>query len=202
MAETQLHTQTEIDKMTAALNSVARFLDTGADLTGQLMAAVDLPVVICGVGKSHSMAILGADLMRSVGVMAVAQHATDVLHGGLGFLGRVRDEKVLIVISNSGNTHEVIEAAEAAQAVGTSIIVITGNPDGLLAKAYPSCSIVYETPLGEGSRHLTLPTASAAAQLGVFSAWAAAVANRLYPHHLAAAHPAGSLGRTYEEMDR
>ena len=90
-------------------------------------------VVVSGMGKAGQIAIGIATTFSSTGTPAVWLHPADAQHGDLGVICK---NDILLVISNSGKTREIIELVALAKALWAQIpvIVITGNPDGELAQ--------------------------------------------------------------------
>jgi len=98
----------------------------------------DGKVVVSGMGKAGQIAVGIATTFSSTGTPAVWLHPADAQHGDLGI---IRKNDVLLLISNSGKTREIIELVTLAKRLWESIpvIVITGNPDGELAKNADVC---------------------------------------------------------------
>ena len=90
-------------------------------------------LVTSGMGKAGQIAANIATTFSSTGTPAVFLHPSESQHGDLGV---VQENDVLLVISNSGKTREIIELIELAENLhkGLPLIVISSNPDGVLAK--------------------------------------------------------------------
>jgi arabinose-5-phosphate isomerase len=152
-------------------------------------------VHVTGVGKPEHVARYGAALLASVGTPASFLHATETLHGGAGQI--VRGD-VVIAISNSGETRELIAAVGAVKALGAQLIAITGAPRSSLARL---AAVVLDAAVAQEGGGLGLaPRASAAAELLVVAALSAALehARGLTRAEYHALHPAGALGRKSE----
>ncbi|MDR1170966.1 MAG: SIS domain-containing protein [Bacteroidales bacterium] len=95
-------------------------------------------VVVSGMGKAGQIAISIATTFSSTGTPAVWLHPTDAQHGDLGILCK---NDILLLISNSGKTREIIELVALAKGLWAEIplIVITGNPEGELAQQADVC---------------------------------------------------------------
>ena len=95
-------------------------------------------VVVSGMGKAGQIAIGIATTFSSTGTPAVWLHPADAQHGDLGILCK---NDVMLLISNSGKTCEIIELVALAKELWANIpiIVITGNPDGKLAQMADVC---------------------------------------------------------------
>lgn len=158
-----------------------------------IKGAPDSTVVVTGVGKSFIVAQLAASLLRSVGVRATATHATDVLHGDLNFLPRNGRGAVVIGISHSGQTIELLDALAAARKRDAFVITIasTTNP-------WANVWLGYDLER-DGSKHGTIPTASVTAQLAWVNEIVCAIADDVSNYDLLAGHQHGALGSTYTE---
>ncbi|MFP4056963.1 MAG: SIS domain-containing protein [Candidatus Brocadiia bacterium] len=149
-------------------------------------------VVVCGVGKSGIVARKIAATFSSTGTPAVFLHAGEGLHGDLGVLS---PDDVLIAISRSGESDEIVRLLPSVETIGAKVIALTGAGDSRIAQAADvvvDCSVEREAdPLG------LAPTASAIAALALGDALALVVAVRqqLTPERFALSHPGGALGR-------
>jgi arabinose-5-phosphate isomerase len=95
-------------------------------------------VVVSGMGKAGQIALSIATTFSSTGTPAVWLHPADAQHGDLGILC---ENDVLLLISNSGKTREILELVALAKGLWTNIpiVVITGNSEGELAKQADVC---------------------------------------------------------------
>ena len=95
-------------------------------------------VIVSGMGKAGQIAVSIATTFSSTGTPAVWLHPADAQHGDLGVVCK---NDILLLISNSGKTREIIELVALAKDLWPqiSIIVITGNPDGELAQMADVC---------------------------------------------------------------
>ncbi len=149
-------------------------------------------VHVTGVGKPEHVARYGAALLASVGTPASFLHATETVHGGAGQI--VRGD-VVIAISNSGETPELLAAVGAVKALGASLVAITGAPRSSLAQ---QAAVVLDAGVANEGGGLGLaPRASVAAELLVVAALSAALehARGLTRAEYHARHPAGVLGK-------
>ncbi len=89
-------------------------------------------LVCSGMGKAGQIAINIATTFSSTGTPAIFLHPSDAQHGDLGV---IQENDILLLISNSGKTREIIELVDLAKGLhpGIPLIIITGNPDGDLA---------------------------------------------------------------------
>lgn len=160
-------------------------------------------IVLTGVGKSFDVAHLGASLLQTVGLPALAIHATDLLHGGFGTLTSCRTS-TLVMLSNSGRTREVLDVMShtlrlhaRGHAIRTVAITGTLGDNVLAARAQHVLSYVADV---DGSRHGTIPSVSTTAQLAWLNVIACLEADAQSSEALALGHPAGHLAAVYERM--
>jgi sugar/nucleoside kinase (ribokinase family)/D-arabinose 5-phosphate isomerase GutQ len=149
-------------------------------------------VHVTGVGKPEHIARYGAALLASVGTPAAFLSALETMHGSAGQV--VRGD-VVIAISNSGETAEMIAAAGAVKALGAQLVAITGAPRSSLAQL---AAVVLDAGVAQEGGGLGLaPRASAAAELVVVAALSAALehARGLTRAEYHALHPSGELGK-------
>ncbi len=90
-------------------------------------------IIASGMGKAGHVANHMATTLSSTGTPALFLHPSEAQHGDLGV---IRENDVLLVLSNSGKTREILELVELTHAFHQEIpvVIITGNPDGSLAK--------------------------------------------------------------------
>ncbi len=90
-------------------------------------------LVASGMGKAGQIALNIATTFSSTGTPSIFLHPSDSQHGDLGV---IQENDILLLISNSGKTREIIELVELAENLhpGLPLIVISGNPKGILAK--------------------------------------------------------------------
>jgi arabinose-5-phosphate isomerase len=149
-------------------------------------------IVAMGIGKSGIIAQKIAQTLTSTGTMAISIHPSDAMHGGLGVISR---GDVVIALSNSGETEELVGILPSLKAKGVSIVAILGSVNSTLAKqsnAYLDASVDQEAcPLN------LAPTASTTVALAIGDALAMAVmeARGVTPEDFAANHPGGRLGK-------
>jgi arabinose-5-phosphate isomerase len=148
-------------------------------------------VHVTGVGKPEHLARYAASLLASTGTPATFLHATEAVHGSAG---QIAAGDVVIAISNSGGTSELLAAVAAAREMGAMVIAVTGVLDSALARG--SDAVLDAGVAREGGPLGLAPRASAAAELLVLAALAAgaehAVGLSRGEYHRR--HPAGALG--------
>lgn len=160
-------------------------------------------IVLTGVGKSFDVACLGASLLQTVGKSATAIHATDLLHGGFGIFSP-GSSSTLVLLSNSGRTHEVMNVlrhVHQLQVHGRIIrtVAITGSLGDNVLAVRAQHVLSYDVSV-DGSRHGTIPTVSTTAQLAWLNVIACVEADDQSAETLALGHPAGHLATIYERM--
>ncbi len=149
-------------------------------------------LIISGMGKSGHISNKMAATLASTGTPAYFVHPGEALHGDLGM---IMAEDVVIVISNSGSTEELLVLASATKRHGTTIIAMTGNKDSALAEL---SDIHLDIGVKEEACPLGLaPTSSTTVTLVLGDALAVALleARGFTPEDFARSHPAGRLGK-------
>ena len=155
-------------------------------------------MVVTGLGKSGLVGRKLAATLSSTGTPALFLHAADALHGDLGMLTA---GDVLIAISSSGETEELVELIEPAKRLGVPMITLTAQTASPLAMA---SDVVLDVSVKEEACPLNLaPTASTAAALAMGDALAVVVSERrdFQEHDFAALHPGGRLGKKLRRID-
>src|SRR5690348_5399042 len=151
-------------------------------------------VAVTGMGKSGLIGRKIAATFCSTGTPAYFLHASEALHGDLGVLTA---GDVLLAISSSGETEELIELLEAVKRLRIKLATLTGKPQSTLALASDA---VLDIAVKEEACSLNLaPTASTAAALAMGDALAIALLERRGFDHddFAALHPGGRLGKKF-----
>ncbi|CCU81059.1 Arabinose 5-phosphate isomerase [Halanaerobium saccharolyticum subsp. saccharolyticum DSM 6643] len=194
------------DKLKAGLEGAKNVLQIEADavlklkedLDGSFKKAMELiidsegRVVFTGVGKTGLVAKKLAATFSSTGTSAFFVHAGEALHGDLGM---IRAGDVVIAVSNSGETDEVISLLPSLRRIGVTLIALTGNSESTLAE---HADLILEADvITEACPHNLAPTASTTAALALGDALAIALSSYygFSPEDFALYHPGGSLGR-------
>ena len=149
-------------------------------------------IVLVGVGKSGNIAEKIAATLTSTGTAAVYLHPSDALHGGLGI---VTSEDVVIALSNSGETDEIITMLPYLKHRRVPIIAIVGNTRSTLAR---QSDVVLDASVDQEACPLNLaPTTSTTVALAVGDALAMTLmqVKGLTPDDFALNHPAGQIGK-------
>ena len=202
MADTSKQNAADTASITAARGLFAAYGDAIARLDGALgapfAAAVDLVmkagghVVVCGMGKSGLIGRKIAATLASTGTPSLFLHPAEAIHGDLGI---VRRGDVVVLISNSGETEEIVRLLPAFQRLEARIIAMTASASSSLAAA---AEITLDISVDREACPLNLaPTTSALNTLVLGDAIAVALmeARGFEEADFARTHPGGSLGR-------
>lgn len=175
-----------------ALELAAERLGSSFDEAVALISQSNGTVVFTGLGKSGHIGKKAAATLASTGTRAIFVHASEAGHGDLGMIGK---GDILIALSNSGETEEVVFLASCVTRLDVKIIYIGGNAASRLAQAsdiFLDASVPEEAcPLG------IAPTASTTVQLAISDALAVALMHSkgFTAKDFAMSHPSGTLGR-------
>jgi arabinose-5-phosphate isomerase len=172
----------------AAENMSPDAVDSAVDLLQSCIGKV----VVTGVGKSGVIAEKIAHTLTSTGTLAVFVHPSDAIHGGLGMFG---SGDVVIALSNSGETDELITVLPYIKKRGAAVIALTGGLSSTLAN---NSDVVLDASVDKEACPLNLaPTASTTVALAIGDALAVALmeAKGLTVEDFAINHPAGQLGK-------
>ncbi len=149
-------------------------------------------LVITGVGKSGIVARKIAATFSSIGLMAIYLNPLDALHGDLGVVAK---DDLVLLLSNSGETEELIQIIPHLKRRGTPRIALVGRVKSTLAR---ECQVILDGSVNREVCPLNLaPTASTAVAMAIGDALAAVWMERrgISPEDFALNHPAGSLGK-------
>jgi arabinose-5-phosphate isomerase len=173
-------------------------LDARFEKAVELLHACKGRVVVTGLGKSGLVGRKIAATFASTGTPALFLHTGEALHGDLGMLTA---GDVLLAISSSGETGELIELLESVKRLGVPLLALTANPKSTLAQA---SNIVLDIAVKEEACSLNLaPTASTAAAMAMGDALAIALLERrgFKEEDFAALHPGGRLGNKLRRVE-
>ena len=148
-------------------------------------------VIVTGMGKSGLIGRKIAATLASTGTPAYFLHPAEGVHGDLGMVAR---GDVVVALSNSGETDEVLAILPLLKRLGVAIVLLTGNPGSALAR---QCEVVLDVGVPEEACPMNLaPTSSTTAALAAGDALALALLELrgLRPEDYAALHPRGALG--------
>ncbi|WP_442867730.1 KpsF/GutQ family sugar-phosphate isomerase [Campylobacter sp. W0066.2] len=167
-------------------------LDEDFNKAVELILSIKGRCVVSGMGKSGHIGAKIAATLASTGTPSFFMHPGEALHGDLGML---TSEDALLVISNSGETEEVLKLIPVIKKRKIPLIVMAGNQNSTLAK---QADIFINIAVKKEACPLQLaPTSSTTATLAMGDAIAVALmrARKFKPDDFALFHPGGSLGR-------
>ena len=173
-------------------------------LNGDFERAVDLlfdckgRVIVTGMGKSGIICRKIAATLSSTGTSAFFLHPAEAIHGDLG---AIRDEDVVIALSHSGETEELVRLVESIRRLGARLIAITGSPRSTLAR---SADVTLDCSIAEEACPMNLvPTASTTASLALGDALAMTLLVRkgFREEQFASLHPGGKIGKKLMTVD-
>lgn len=195
----QLTYAREIIRLEAqALEKIARRLDHRFCQAIGFLLGCQGTVVVTGMGKAGLIGQKLSATLASTGTRSIFLHPAEAVHGDLG---RVRDDDVVLVLSQSGETEEVVRLLPSIVALGVPIVALTGRETSAVGRA---ASVVIELgPLKEACPLGLAPSTSTTAMLAVGDALALVTSRMLAFGHLdfARVHPAGALGRQLSTVD-
>lgn len=175
-----------------AIANLAERIDEQFVNACHLLLACKGRVVVTGMGKSGHIAGKIAATLASTGTPAFFVHPGEASHGDLGMITR---QDVVLALSNSGNTEEILTILPIIKRLGVPLIAMTGNPESALARlssVHINVSVEQEAcPLG------LAPTASTTAALVMGDALAVSLlqSKGFTRDDFALSHPGGSLGK-------
>ncbi len=176
----------------AAVSALAGRLDHAfSDAVGLILEAHGR-VIVTGIGKTGHVGRKLAATLASTGTPAYFVHAAEAAHGDLGM---ITCDDVVIAVSHSGNSEELLTIVPLVKRQGARLIAMTGNPASPLAK---EADVHLDAGVAEEACPLNLaPTASTTAALALGDALAVALleARGFGEADFARSHPGGSLGR-------
>jgi len=181
-----------LDIEAAALQGLKARLDDRFVRAVRMMLQVQGRVVVTGMGKSGHIGRKIAATLASTGTPAMFVHPAEASHGDLGMI-KVVD--LVLAISNSGESDELVAILPVLKRQGVPLIAMTGGLQSSLAQ---HADVVLDSSVEKEACPLNLaPTASTTAQLALGDALAVALldARGFKPEDFARSHPGGSLGR-------
>jgi arabinose-5-phosphate isomerase len=176
----------------AAILGLVDRLDADFERAVQMLLDCRGRVVVTGMGKSGIICRKIAATLSSTGTSAFFLHPAEAIHGDLGAL---RDDDVVLAVSRSGETEELIRLLESIRRIGAGLVAITGEPGSTLAKA---ADVALNCGIAEEACPMNLaPTASTTAALALGDALAMTLSVRkgFREEDFASLHPGGKLGR-------
>ncbi len=174
------------------LNLSEQFNKAQYKLALSLMLQCKGHVIICGMGKSGHVGRKISATLASTGTPSFFVHPAEAFHGDLGM---ITCDDVVILISNSGETDEILKLIPSLKNFGNRTIAITGGLQSTLAK---NADAVLEIKMqSESCPNNLAPTTSTTLTMAIGDALASALMNKRHfmPNDFARYHPGGSLGR-------
>ena len=178
------------------LQTLSAHLNDSFNQACQLIDTCQGRVIFIGIGHSGHVAAKTASSFNSLGIHAFFLHAAEAVHGELG---AVTGKDVCVMISNSGETEEVLALLRRIHDVGAKRIAVVGKPHSSLAKG---CDVTLSTEFHQEAGPLKFAgSSSALLAMALCDALAMAVAQARgltaegYSHH----HPGGAVGKQLRE---
>jgi arabinose-5-phosphate isomerase len=183
----------------AAILSLVPSVDGAFERAVRLLLDCRRPVVLTGIGKSGIICQKIAATLSSTGTPAFFLHPAEAVHGDLGVL---HPDDVIVALSYSGETEEILRLLETIKRLGARLIAITGDCKSTLGQA---ADVVISCRVSEEACPLNLvPTASttAALALGDALAMTVLVAKGFKQEDFANLHPGGKLGKRLMRVEQ
>lgn len=175
-----------------AVNDLARRLNASFPRAVEIAASCTGKIAVAGMGKSGIICKKIAATLSSTGSPAIFLHAAEAMHGDLGLLG---PHDVVLALSKSGETEEILQILNVAKRLGLPVIAMSGNPASTLAR---HADVNIDVSVPEEACPLGLaPTTSTTATLAMGDALAIALMERkgFRAEDFASVHPAGAIGK-------
>ncbi len=188
----------ETEGAAAILALVARLADR-FDHAVQLLRECRGRVILTGMGKSGIICRKIAATLASTGTPAFFLHPAEAIHGDLGV---IQSDDVVVALSYSGETEEILRLLETIRRLGATLLAITGAPGSSLAQA---ADVALDCSVAEEACPLNLvPTASTTAALAIGDALAMTllVEKGFGQQDFASLHPGGKLGKQLMRADQ
>jgi arabinose-5-phosphate isomerase len=181
-----------------AIQSMADALDDDFLVAVDKILAMKGCLVVSGMGKAGLIGRKLSATFASTGTRSHFLHPAEAVHGDLGCIG---PKDVLLVLSNSGATEEVVRLLPFFSRRAAGLIALTSNGNSPLARAADICLVL--PPCREVCRHNLAPSTSTASMLALGDALALVVseARGFSVENFAELHPGGSLGRRFALVD-
>jgi len=183
----------------AAILALVSRLDSRFERTVDLLRECRGRVILAGMGKSGIICRKIAATLTSTGTPALFLHPAEAIHGDLGV---IQADDVVVALSYSGETDEILRLLETIRRLGAKLVAITGSPQSTLAQAADvtlDCSVIEEAcPLN------LVPTASTTAALAIGDALAMTllVEKGFKQEDFANLHPGGKIGKRLMRVER
>ena len=193
LARKVLHTEA------AAILALLERLDESFERAVRLLLECRGRVIVTGMGKSGIICRKIAATLSSTGTPAFFLHPAEAIHGDLGVL---QSEDVILALSYSGETDELLRLLETIKRLGAKLVAITGDCRSTLGQA---ADVALDCRVSEEACPMNLvPTASTTAALALGDALAMTllVAKGFSQEHFASLHPGGKLGKRFMRAEQ
>ena len=179
-------------------------LDVARRLDSQFCRAIDYlyrcrgSVIVCGMGKAGLVGQKIMATLASTGTRSHCLHPAEAVHGDLG---RVHHDDLMLILSQSGQTEEIVRILPSLEELGVPILAVTARADSTLGQA---AAVVLELgPIDEACSLGLAPSTSTTAMLALGDALALVTSRmrNFAREDFARSHPAGSLGRKLSKVD-
>ena len=184
------------DETNALLNTIDCFGEEVVDAI-RIIQETKGHLIITGVGKSGHIGEKIAASMASIGTPSFFVHSTECVHGDLGMITKA---DTVLLISNSGETQEVLNVLPSIKTIGAKTIALTRNHDSTLAKM---CDVSLAYKYDKEADNLNLaPTVSSTITLAIGDALAVTLSTLMNftKENFHLYHPGGSLGKSLEKV--
>lgn len=176
----------------SAIRQLARRVDHRFKKAVEMICRTRGRVIVIGMGKPGFIAQKISASLASTGTASLSIHPADALHGDIG---RIRKDDIIIALSKSGETEEIIKILPVIREIGCKLIAITCNPLSQLGRASAVCLDV--SVRSEAEPLTDVPTASTACMMAMGDALVMALVKRkkFSTQDFALLHPGGELGK-------
>ena len=181
-----------------AISNLISRVDDASERAVELMAECKGRVVVSGLGKSGIVGRKIAATLSSTGTPALFLHPAEAIHGDLGMLA---PEDVVLALSNSGETDELVQLLQTIKRLGTPLICMVGNPKSTLGR---SSDVMLNVGVDQEACPFGMaPTASTTAALALGDALAMALSEKkgFRLEDFARLHPGGRLGKKLSRVE-
>ena len=164
----------------------------------ELLFACQGSVIVTGMGKAGLIGQKVSATLASTGTKSHFLHPAEAIHGDLG---RIHGNDVVLALSFSGETGEIIRLLPSLSAMQTQLVAVTGKPESSLAQ---SADVILDLgPLREACQHGLAPSTSTTAMIAVGDALALVLSRmrQFSPSDFSRLHPGGSLGRKLAKVE-
>ena len=185
-----MHLAKELNLQLDELNRLCRFGAYVPEHIEQMLSRANR-IAFAGIGKSHHIAQLTACMFASLGIPAIALDGPSIVHGDAGF---IKQGDAIVFLSKSGNTTELIDAAQCIRQLGIDIVLLTQNFE--YATVWNTISLVW-VPIG-GTIEINgySPTTSSLVFVAVLNALACKM-QKFSKAEFLLRHPGGAIGKQH-----